>query len=292
MAALRRRLRPAAVVALVAVLGLVWQPLYALACAVTGAQAYQASSAEVGAAMDLAARGQLGGSYPGIPPLEKGYPAAGAVNAPVPCVILKAIGYVEASWRQAMGSVPVGSTGPAKQSASCGYGIMQITSGMREPGELPPDVQQQIASDYRYNVAWGAKMLADKWNGMDFLKAAVGDRDPAVAEHWYYAVWAYNNFTFKNNPNNPDYPWPRPTFDGSQSRTNYPYQELVWGYAANPPKEGGRPLWAAAPLALPKREDIGTTPGPIPSPANTRLAACVVAAIPTSRYVPWAVKRR
>ena len=213
-------------------------------------------------------------SYPGLPPLEKGYPATASVAAPVPCVLIKAIGYVEGAWRQASGAVKEGATGPVKESASCGYGIMQITSGMRRTGELPEDTQRQIAADYRYNIAWGAKLLAEKWNAMDYLNAVVGERDPAVAEEWYYTVWAYNQFNFRNNPNNPDFAWPRPAFDGSQSALGYPYQELVFGYAAHPPAPGGRPLWEASPLGLPRREDIGQTPAPIPAPAERHSGVC------------------
>lgn len=255
-------------------LALLWQPVAVLACAVTGVQAFQAPHADVATAMERAALSQLGAPYPSLPPLEKGFPTSASVASPAPCVLLKAIGYVEGSWRQASGATKEGATGPVKESPSCGYGIMQITSGMRRAGELPEDTQRQIAADYRYNIAWGAKMLADKWNAMDYLNAAVGDRDPAVAEQWYYAVWAYNQFNFRNNPNNPDYAWPRPVFDGTQSSLGYPYQELVYGYAAHPPAPGGRPLWEASPLALPRRENIGQTPGPIPAPAERHSGAC------------------
>lgn len=259
---------------LAVVVALLWHPLYVFACAVTGVQAFQAPLPEVALTIERASLSRLGSDYPILPPLEKGYPQSKLVEAPAPCVILKAIGYEESYWRQATGSVTEGSTGPVKQSATCGYGIMQITSGMRNPGELPAETQQRIAQDYRYNIGWGAKMLADKWNAMDYFNAVVGDRDPAVAEDWYYAVWAYNQFNFRNNPNNPDYPWPRPAFDGTQSRLNYPYQELVWGYAAHPPQTDGKPLWEPLPLTLPNREAIGQEPGPIAAPALVHSAAC------------------
>ncbi|MBI2886219.1 MAG: hypothetical protein HYY02_03315 [Chloroflexi bacterium] len=269
-----RRALTAGVASGLLALALLWQPLYVFACAVAGVQAYQATQPEVALAMERASLSQLGPDYPALPLLEMGYPQATPVAAPVPCVLLKAIGYVEGSWRQAAGGVPEGAAGAVKQSATCGFGIMQITSGMRAAGELPPDVQQRIAADYRFNIGWGAKLLAEKWNGGDYLNAVVGNRDPSVAENWYYAVWAYNQFTFKNNPNNPDYPWPRPAFDGSQSRTSYPYQELVWGYAAHPPLREGKPLWEPVPLGLPKREDVGVAPGPLPPPTVANPAAC------------------
>lgn len=277
MAAVTGKLGAAA--ALGAALLLLWQPAYALACALAeGAQAYQPSLAEARTALELAARGQLGTSYPALLPLETG--SGQAVAAEVPCVLLKSIAWVEGAWQQAAGNVPPGATGPVKRSASCGYGVMQITSGMRAPGELPPDVQERIGADYRYNIAWGARLLSEKWNAGDFFGAVVGSRNPTVAEHWYYAVWAYNQFTFKNNPNNPDYPADRPPFDGTQSRTNYPYQELVWGYAAHPPVRDGLPLWPPAPLALPDRTLVGQTPGPLPEPPRQHSGTCAVAGPP------------
>ena len=269
----RRKLWTALAVVVSALLA--GQPMSVYACALVDAQAYQASSQEVSLAMERAALSQLGGDYPPLPLLEMGYPGTpNLVAAPVPCVLLKAMGYTEGSWRQAAGSVAVGTSGPVKQSASCGYGIMQITSGMRNPNELPLETQARIASDYRYNIGWGVNVLAEKWNVGDLQNAVVGNRDPSVAEHWYYAVWAYNQFNFKNNPNNPDYPWPRPGYDGTQSRLDYPYQEIVWGYAANPPKEGGAPLWESVPVRLPSREAIGMTPGPIAAPPEAHSAAC------------------
>jgi hypothetical protein len=268
---------------------LLWQPLYALACALgDGAQAYQPSLTEARQALELAARNQLGSGYPAAPQLEVGYPQSTPVTANGPCTILKALAWVEGAWQQANPNVVEGSTGPVKQSATCGYGVMQITSGMRQPGELPPDVQQQIAADYRYNIAWGAKTLAEKWNAGDNLNAVVGNRDPGVGEHWYYAAWAYNQFTFKNNPNNPDYAANRPAYDGSQNRTLYPYQEVIWGTVAHPPVRNGAALWSAVPLNLPDPALIGQTPGPIPAPPVTHAVACPAASVsPTA--VRWTV---
>jgi len=273
---------------------LLWQPAYALACALAeDTQAYQPTVVEMRAALEDGARGQLGAAYPALPKLEMG-PSATPVVAEMPCVILKSIAWMEGGWQQAVGSVPEGGTGPVKRSPSCGYGTMQITSGMRNPGELPPDVQQRIGADYRFNVAWGAQVLAEKWNVGDFFGAVVGDRNPSVAEHWYYAVWAYNQFNFRNNPNNPDFPTTRPAFDGTQSKTNYPYQELVWGYLAHPPKRGGVPLWAPRVLALPDRALVGQTPGPLPAPAAPNPATCQAAPAPAldrRSFVPMASKR-
>src|SRR3990172_5824686 len=118
-----------------------------------------------------------------------------------PCALLKAIAYVESSWHQATYSAALGSTGPTLVSFDCGYGIMQITSGMRNRGDLPNDVQERIAIDYLYNIGWGAKMLIDKWNLAPTYAPVVGDRNPAVAEAWYFAVWGFNGWSISNNPN-------------------------------------------------------------------------------------------
>ena len=243
------------------------------ACAVTGSLSYQPLISQAITAFHNAGSNNLGPGYPTLPNLESGYPDKTLVSPSIPCVILKAIAYVESSWHQAWHYVPRGSKGETLATSSCGYGVMQITSCMHNPGDcgLPPDVQQKIAEDYIYNIGWGAKMLADKWNAGDYWKpeATIGNRDPQIAENWYYAVWAYHYWGWKNNPNNPELDWPRPPFDGSQDRTGYPYQELVWGYAAHPPSEGGAQLWDAIPLTLPPREAICSDPVCQPGWINT-----------------------
>lgn len=251
------------------------RPAAADDCAQTGVtDAYQPQVAEVAATMDQAAANQLRfDRYTTIPDLGKGWPNPTPVPGTVPAVLLKAIGIVESSWYQAVYLVPRGGFGPPlTPSGGCGYGVMQITSGMTRPGELPVDVQRRIARDYAYNIARGATMLGYKWQ----VTPAVGSNDPAVPEHWYFAVWAYNQWTYLNNPNNPAYPWPRPPFDGSQPRKNYPYQELVYGFANNPPY--GRWPKPSPPLVLPPRETVGATtptnaPDWIPDPRAIVLSA-------------------
>ncbi|MFH1486005.1 MAG: hypothetical protein ABIH46_08045 [Chloroflexota bacterium] len=277
------KLSPRIIAAFTIILAGMQDPYAVYACAVEGTQSYQPLISEVDVALGKAGSSNMGPDYPNLPQLEAGYPNAKLTTATIPCVILKAIGYVESSWHQARGTVPRGTAGQTLVSGSCGYGIMQITSGMRAPGDLPPADQKRIAEDYKYNVAWGAKMLADKWNHAPEWRPVVGNRDPKTAENWYYAVWSYNSWGWRNNPNNPDFPSVRPAFTGTQSRTNYPYQELVWGYAANPPKNSGSPLWSAVSLTLPDRAGIGTDPGWIPTPSPPHESPCLVLRVkPTS----------
>ncbi|MCS6801483.1 MAG: hypothetical protein RMM58_03330 [Chloroflexota bacterium] len=240
-------------------------------CAGTNAVAYQPTHAEAQVAMLRAAAGTLGPSYPRLPRLLSGYPETTIVTGTVPCVLPQAIGWVESGWRQASG-VARGSVGPVLTGrGGCGVGVMQTSTGMRYAGELPRPVQLAIASNYIYNIAYGVQILGQKWNATP----PIGNADPTIAEHWYYAVWAYNSWSWRNNPNNPDFPWPRPPYTGTQPVSHYPYQELVFGLAANPPRVNGAPLWQAVPLSLPDAGAIGISPDAIPEPRVVHRAFCL-----------------
>lgn len=177
----------------------------------------------------------------------------------IPPSILKAIGWIESGWAQAAYSVAYGSVGPALISHDCGYGIMQVTTGMQNTTGTPTPEQLMTASHYAYNIARGARILADKWNLSPEFRPLVGDRNPYAIEDWYYAVWSYNGFAFQNHPLNPRFPaWPRtpyscgPDDDGfSHDRSQYPYQELVFGCMAHPPEPDGEPLWEPQEVTLP-----------------------------------------
>jgi hypothetical protein len=215
------------------------------------------------AAMDLAGANQLFPEQPGfaLPRLETGDRGAGSgttVDPYVPPVLLKAIAYIESGWAQASYDplVQYGQTGPALVSADCGYGLMQVTSGMQNVSGIPSVDQAMIGGHYAYNIARGAQILAGKWNEGPEYRPVVGSRDPHVIENWYYALWAYNGFAYRNHPLNPGYDPARPPYDcnGSTPR-NYPYQELILGCVANPPLRDGVPLWQAQPVTLPNLSD-------------------------------------
>jgi len=182
----------------------------------------------------------------------------------LPVEVLRAVGWVESSLTMASRSTRFESIGPALVSFDCGHGVMQVTSGMTVPlgsNELPTDEQVAVATSYPHNIARGAVILASKWNNAPQLRPIVGTDtggDPAIIENWYYAVWSYNGFTGpgskkSNHPLDPMLPWPRPEYscDGTQSRTRYPYQELVWGCMANPAEREDQQLWTAMPATLP-----------------------------------------
>jgi hypothetical protein len=216
-----------------------------------------------------------GEPYFGLPDLEYG-PRDRRMRetGAIPPVLLKSIAWIESSITQAGFDIPFGAIGPALVSFDCGHGVTQVTSGMTVPlgenGRGSPE-QALVATHFAYNIARGAFILADKWNEAPENRPIVGtdtNGHPKVLENWYYAVWSYNGFTGpganrSNHPMDPIYgAWPRPAYscggtgDGkAHNRGNYPYQELVFGCAANPPLLDGRPLWTAQAISLPDLND-------------------------------------
>ncbi len=83
--------------------------------------------------------------------------------------------------------------------ADCGYGVGQITDGMRiagheKPGEtaLPYAQQQAIALDYTANIAKAVQMLGQKWNHLKALGITINNGSASSIENWFATVWAYN----------------------------------------------------------------------------------------------------
>ncbi|MFH8786016.1 GDSL-type esterase/lipase family protein [Streptomyces roseoverticillatus] len=129
--------------------------------------------------------------------------------------------------------------------SDCGYGVGQVTDGMRLAGHekvddnghketaLPPAVQKAVAIDYATNIAASMQILADKWNEVhtEGQEITVNDDDPAKVENWFTAVWNYNlgfnrasdagkngghwGLGWYNNPANPLYQksWGHPFMD-------------------------------------------------------------------------------
>ncbi|MCC7072624.1 MAG: hypothetical protein IT383_14950 [Deltaproteobacteria bacterium] len=208
--------------------------------------------AERGGAADL----------PTIADVEVGS-ARAAAPAPFPCRLLPAIAATESSITQFCDA-----SGLTVISFDCGFGIMQVTSGAASyPGlEARADI----------NVAAGANILAQKWNGNESYGGQFDDSDPALVESWYFAVWAYNGFVYGNNPNNPSFPASRPPYHGpaSLSRGSYPYQELVWGYLRHPLEKDGvlvvEPLEVSYPdpSTIPDQSGLFSVDVPLPEPTH------------------------
>ena len=215
---------------------------------------------------EQAGNGEVPGGPPYLP-ISIGNPATTQVEATMPCTLLKAIGWTESAWRQFCASC--GGAGPTIISFDCGFGVTQVTSGM-STGSMGAFTfsPAQVAGDAAYNIATGAGILAAKW----LVVPSIGDNQPDVVEHWYYATWAYNGFAYVNNPNNPMFPSGRPPYNSPSglSRGSYPYQEIVWGLVAFPP--GDR--WEPIEVSYPNAASIGSSPGAIASPAPSHTDPC------------------
>lgn len=248
---------------------------------------------EVSQSFDQAAANALGSRGPSYPALRQGYPSYQNVPAAFSPTILKAIGYLESRWRQ-FRAAP-GAVGPTLiNSVSdpwCAYGVMQIVSGMSGTTQFEP---LRVAAEYPYNVGTGALILLNKWNYLAGIGSSVGENNPGLMEDWYYAVWAYHSWSWLNNPNNSRYdpnrnPYWDPYDPSSYPARAYPYQELIWGYVANPPPgPDGQPLWQSIRLSFPDPAAIGYThpPGHISDPQPTHRDAAQPSPTPTPTRSP------
>ncbi|WP_229789890.1 golvesin C-terminal-like domain-containing protein [Pilimelia terevasa] len=164
--------------------------------------------------------------------------------------------------------------------ADCGYGVSQVTDGMRlagkeRPGEtaMPYQHQRAVALDFAANIAAGLRILQDKWNQTRGAGLSVNNGDASKIENWFFAIWAYNSGFYPqsaagsndgawgvgwlNNPANPRYPANRtPFLDVSYADAahpqDWPYPEKVLGWAGHPVEtleapntlvSGYRPAW-------------------------------------------------
>nr|WP_235967584.1 SGNH/GDSL hydrolase family protein [Streptomyces mesophilus] len=152
--------------------------------------------------------------------------------------------------------------------SDCGYGVGQVTDGMRlaahtdpdDPPAYAPNVQRAVALDYTVNIAASMYILADKWNELHLANQllTVNNDDPSKVENWFAALWNYNlgfngrdqeqangnwGLGWYNNPANPLYPAGRDPFldadvdpehwpEDAANPQKWPYQEKVMGWAA------------------------------------------------------------
>jgi hypothetical protein len=136
--------------------------------------------------------------------------------------------------------------------ADCGYGIAQVTDGMRRDSSTYTSGQRDaIATDYAANIAVGLRILIEKWNQTRATGTYVNNGDPRYIENWFMAVWGYNSGVYPNtgsgnygvgwlnNPANPSYdasrePFLRSSLDDASHPADWPYPEKVMGWAETP----------------------------------------------------------
>ena len=187
--------------------------------------------------------------------------------------------------------------------ADCGYGVGQITDGMRLAGHekqgetaLPYSQQRAIALDYTANVAMTVRMLGQKWNQLQSLGITINNGSPSSIENWFAAVWAYNTglqpssaaygngtgcspgpsctttagtwgLGWLNNPINPEYPASRLDFLGNDNAADAATPQH-WPY---PEKVLGFAAWGLT-LVETQWTDSGTRTYPTRTVASYTLA--------------------
>ena len=227
----------------------------------------------------------------------------------IPPVLFKAIVWLESHWNNTVDAVPYGGVGPVIRSFDCGYGLAQVTTGMSNTTGYAAAKQAAIGTHFVFNLAEGVRILADKWNSAPKFRPIAGDGDPAMLEDWYFAVWSYNGFAWSNHPANPDLPALRPALyhceqEGAEGygefyRSDFTYQELVYGCVQNPPKRGpignpgGNPkvaFWAPQQVNMPDRSLKGIAsafdPEVFIACAELEVAACAKMDFPTTILKP------
>ncbi|MDP4160408.1 MAG: cell wall-binding repeat-containing protein, partial [Bacillota bacterium] len=114
----------------------------------------------------------------------------------IPPVLLKAIAWMESGWRQYEIDATTGlpnSDKPLMGYDGIGIGIMQVSSY----NSADTATVDKLKNDIDYNIEIGCQILNQKWRA--FPKIGNGDRN--VLENWYFAVWGYNSWAARNNPN-------------------------------------------------------------------------------------------
>jgi hypothetical protein len=239
-------------------------------------QALQPSPNMVEWAVDQAVHGNL--AVQGSAPFQKHTIAGGGT---VPANLFLAILAQESNLNEASWHAVPGDTGNPLVSdyygerphggsinvidypnADCGYGIGQVTTGMRVGDTVYSHAAQiAIGTDYKSNIAAAVNILIDKWNQIyndPAGRTSVNNADANYIENWYLAVWAYNSgfhpsseasanhghwgVGWLNNPANPVYPYNRHRFladyDDASHPSDWSYPEKIMGWVEVPEKKG------------------------------------------------------
>ena len=229
-------------------------------CGVPSATGTNPSDAEWSTLIETASDGPDGlgwGNGPSIPVIGIGCGTGAKTPARFPCELVEAIAMQETGWIQfCPPTAPPNQVGLSDRTIvakDCGYGVVQVTTGMHI-GETPDWDRARVASEPLYALEVGLKILAEKWRST----ACTGDNQPSIVEDWYIATWAYNGLAFVNNPNNPNFDAARPPCNPNVSCAGRPYQERIWGWMEFPPNAAH---WASLAPAYPDAAEIPSTSG-------------------------------
>jgi hypothetical protein len=148
----------------------------------------------------------------------------------------------------------------------CGYGIGQVTDGMRTDAPQWTYTQKRaIAIDYAANIAASLNILIEKWNQLatepNEYQSWMNDNSPSYVENWFLALWAYNSGFYPyanrntdkqkgywgvgwlNNPANNEYPadrdpFLRRTMADAENPNHWSYPERIMGWVESPQYKG------------------------------------------------------
>jgi putative cell wall-binding protein len=147
----------------------------------------------------------------------------------IPAEILKSVAYAESGWRQwdedgrAVGDTLGDSVPP--------LGIMQVAE--YDPNDFV--LTTKLKYDISFNIAYAADLLNTKYASTPTIGA--GERD--ILENWYFALWAYDDWSNANNPAD---------LAGTDTQ---PYQERVFHLAGE-----GFPVWSESVAITPLSPDL------------------------------------
>ncbi len=200
---------------------------------------------------------------PALPKMCYGTCSNGFTGAPhVSAAILHGIAFTESGWHQfntgdcCVAGEAVGST---VQSFDGGWGEYQQTWAMPpqcySAGNCRSDASR-IQNSQSYNIGTGAQALIDAWNSSPGVSSKTATNDPYKANHWFFAVWAYNG-SYGNNPNDVSSSIYGNWYPGAPYRSIY--EETVWYYAAHPQSATDKYLPGLGSGLLPPQSDFANT---------------------------------
>ena len=114
----------------------------------------------------------------------------------------------------------------------------------------------QIENSQSYNIGTGAQALISAWNTTAGVSSKRATNDPYKANHWFFAVWAYNG-SYGNNPNDVASSVYGHWYPGAPFRSIY--EEYVWYYAAHPQSTTDNYLPSLGSNLLPPQSDFTDT---------------------------------
>ncbi len=187
----------------------------------------------------------------------------GFVGTPhVSAAIMHGVAFTETNWHQFNTSdydILNEAIGSPIKSFDGGWGEYQQTWAMppqcNDAGNCRSDASQ-IQNSQSYNIGTGAQALINAWNSTAGITSKSATNDPYKANHWFFAVWAYNG-SYGNNPNDVASSVYGHWYPGAPFRSIY--EEYVWYYAAHPQSTTDNYLPALGGGLLPPQSDFAGT---------------------------------